>query len=307
MTKRRWTILVVPHDTETPRQYEVGEGGVRFLAGGLGAAGLLLLAAGVLLFSPWATPAGRAAARENVRLQQQVAQLDASLGQLGDSISVLATREAQFRQLAGITVFDSSRAVARPDSNTVGLGHADLGGRPGPFAALFGNRSGKRDVDALLRRASELSSAFAEVSDSMSAKIERLKNTPSIMPTKGWLVSEFSSMRMHPILHEMRPHEGIDVAAPMGAPIVAPAGGRVTRVTVEGGYGNVLEIDHGNGIVTRYAHCSRIVVHEGQRVDRGQTIAMVGNTGLAAGPHLHYEIMVGGKHVDPLAYVLPTG
>ena len=110
---------------------------------------------------------------------------------------------------------------------------------------------------------------------------------------------------MHPILHERRPHEGMDISAPGGTPIIAPAGGIVTRVTAEGGYGNVVEVDHGNGIWTRYAHCSRIIVRQGQHVDRGQMIATVGNTGLSVGPHLHYEIHVNGVAVDPRRYVLP--
>jgi murein DD-endopeptidase MepM/ murein hydrolase activator NlpD len=125
------------------------------------------------------------------------------------------------------------------------------------------------------------------------------------MPTTGWLSSQFSQSRFHPILHESRPHEGIDLSAPMGAPIIAPASGRVITVSNEPGYGNTFQIDHGNGIVTRFAHCSRIVVHVGQQVTRGQLIATVGNTGLATGPHLHYEVHVNGKPVDPLKYVLP--
>jgi murein DD-endopeptidase MepM/ murein hydrolase activator NlpD len=93
----------------------------------------------------------------------------------------------------------------------------------------------------------------------------------------------------------------------MGAPIVAPAAGTVTLVARQNGYGNVLEIDHGNGIVTKYAHCSRIEVKKGQHVQRGQVVANVGSTGLATGPHLHYEIHVHGKVVNPLTYVLPEG
>ena len=84
-------------------------------------------------------------------------------------------------------------------------------------------------------------------------------------------------------------------------------GGTVRLVTWETGYGNVLEIDHGDGIVTKYAHCSRIVVKLGQKVKRGQIIANVGSTGLSTGPHVHYEIHVNGKVVDPLTYVLPDG
>jgi murein DD-endopeptidase MepM/ murein hydrolase activator NlpD len=124
------------------------------------------------------------------------------------------------------------------------------------------------------------------------------------MPTAGWLTSQFTRSRKHPILHVSRPHEGIDVTAPMGAPIIAPASGVVTKARRESGYGNVVEIDHGNGIMTLYAHASRIDVRQGERVTRGQRIAAVGNTGLATGPHLHYEIHVNGKVVDPLTYVL---
>jgi murein DD-endopeptidase MepM/ murein hydrolase activator NlpD len=112
-------------------------------------------------------------------------------------------------------------------------------------------------------------------------------------------------MREHPILHLARPHEGIDVSAPAGSPIEAPAAGRVIKTGWESGYGNVVEIDHGYGIVTRFAHAQKVLVRTGQKVDRGERIALVGNTGLATGPHLHYEVHVNGRPVDPLRYVLP--
>jgi len=103
------------------------------------------------------------------------------------------------------------------------------------------------------------------------------------MPTKGWLSSAFAAERVHPILHLARPHEGIDVSAPMGAEIEAPASG-VVATSSGRGYGNLLTIDHGYGLVTRYAHCSKILVVRGQRVKRGQKIALVGSTGLSTGP-----------------------
>ena len=142
------------------------------------------------------------------------------------------------------------------------------------------------------------------MTDSLEVNAKRFASVPSIMPTAGWLTSQFSRVACAPAAARVAAHEGIDVSAPMGAPIVAPASGTVTKVGRENGYGNLLEIDHGNGIVTRYAHCSRINVRQGQRVTRGQTIAAVGNTGLATGPHLHYELHINGKVVDPLTYVL---
>jgi murein DD-endopeptidase MepM/ murein hydrolase activator NlpD len=129
--------------------------------------------------------------------------------------------------------------------------------------------------------------------------------TPSIMPTKGWLTSAFAAERVHPILHMARPHEGIDVSAPMGAEIEAPAAGVITEVRWEEGYGNTFKIDHGFGVVTRFAHCSKILVGAGARVKRGQKIALVGSTGLSTGPHLHYEVWVNGRPVNPIRYVMP--
>src|SRR2546430_15267968 len=102
-------------------------------------------------------------------------------------------------------------------------------------------------------------------------------------------------MRVHPILHLARPHEGIDVTAKAGAEIEAPAAGIVTDVKWEEGYGNMLTLDHGGGVVTRYAHCSTILVARGKRVKRGDVIAKVGSTGLSTGPHLHYEVWRSGE------------
>jgi len=127
------------------------------------------------------------------------------------------------------------------------------------------------------------------------------------MPTAGWLTSQFSRSRFHPILHTSRAHEGIDVVAALGSPIVAPAAGRVIKAERESGYGLMVQIDHGNGLVTTYAHILRIAVSVGQRVTRGQLIATVGNSGLSTGPHLHYEIQLHGKSVDPLTFVMPAG
>src|SRR5947199_190601 len=121
------------------------------------------------------------------------------------------------------------------------------------------------------------------------------------------LADEIQRMRerIHPILHLARPHEGIDVTATMGADIEAPAAGIVTEVRWEEGYGNIVTMDHGFGLVTRFAHCSKILVVRGQRVKRGQVIAKVGSTGLSTGPHLHYEVWVNRKPVDPMKYVMP--
>jgi murein DD-endopeptidase MepM/ murein hydrolase activator NlpD len=123
-------------------------------------------------------------------------------------------------------------------------------------------------------------------------------------PTPGYThVSSPFGMRMHPILHVRKMHTGIDIHVPYGARIVAAGNGTVIYAGVRGGYGNCTMIDHGNGLVTVYAHQSRILVRSGQRVTAGQAIGKVGSTGLSTGPHLHFEVRVNGTPVNPLNYL----
>lgn len=121
--------------------------------------------------------------------------------------------------------------------------------------------------------------------------------------------SSFSRRRLHPVLGVFRRHQGTDYAAPPGTPVLAAADGVVASAGWAGGYGNLVELTHGNGIVTRYGHLKRFgsVVQRGARVLQGQVIGFVGSTGLASGPHLHYEFRVDGEARDPLAMPLGEG
>lgn len=124
-------------------------------------------------------------------------------------------------------------------------------------------------------------------------------------PLPGYPVVSKYGWRMHPILGVRKLHEGIDIWAPAGTDISASAGGSVVWVGPRNGYGNAVVIDHGSGVGTLYAHLSGFNVSNGQRVSRGATIGFVGQTGLAAGPHLHFEVRVNGQTYNPLAYVRP--
>lgn len=188
---------------------------------------------------------------------------------------------------------------------------AALESRPDTMAALLGDGAVPRlDPGGSLLRSLEPLTLFTKNirsgTESMDATLARLAATPSLMPTQGWLSSNFSQHRLHPLLGYRRPHLGIDVRAPRGTPIEAPAAGLVITASWDGGYGRTVEIDHGWGIITRYAHTSKIFVRVGDRVERGAVIALVGQTGLAEGPHLHYEVRVRGVPVDPLKFVLPA-
>jgi len=123
-------------------------------------------------------------------------------------------------------------------------------------------------------------------------------------------VSSRFGARFHPILHRWRAHEGVDFSAPYGTPVRATADGIVTRVGREdGGYGNVIDLRHANGIRTRYGHLSAFAqgLHTGERVQQGETIGYVGSTGLSTGPHLHYEFLVNGRPTNPQRKDMGTG
>ncbi len=124
-----------------------------------------------------------------------------------------------------------------------------------------------------------------------------------IVPVSGTRTSPFGP-RMHPILRQLRNHNGVDWAAPTGTPIYAAAAGKVIRAGVAGGYGNVVFIDHGNGMETRYAHMDRFAPlgRVGARVQAGDQIGFVGTTGRSTGPHLHFEVRLNGRPVDPLSF-----
>ena len=138
---------------------------------------------------------------------------------------------------------------------------------------------------------------------------ERIRNSPPvdmIMPVSGSVSSRFSHSRFHPILQIFRAHTGVDLAAPAGTPIVAPAAGTVRSVGRRFGYGLTIELSHTGGVVTRYAHCRSANVKPGQQVAAGAQIGTVGSSGLATAPHLHFEVIVRGTAVDPIKFVAAT-
>jgi murein DD-endopeptidase MepM/ murein hydrolase activator NlpD len=125
---------------------------------------------------------------------------------------------------------------------------------------------------------------------------------PTGMPVQGYISSYFGT-RPDPFDGHMARHTGIDIAVPKGTPVHAVAAGMVTFTGVRRGYGKVVEIDHGNGYMTRYAHNSSLLAHPGQRVHVGQVISDAGSTGRSTGSHLHFEVWHGGRVVNPLTYV----
>lgn len=305
MGRDRWTLVILPEDRSRLRQYQLGRGALQTIIGGVLVvlSVLVSLAGGFFVKESQSIRVDRLS-RENSLLETEVRQIRGQVATLRSTLDELASRDAHFRLMAGLDPID--REVQQ-----VGIGgpgtpltvpSGDLWRlNPGAGELSFATSS---ELDHLLRRARLLSSSWSEASTSLDEVGDRLRSTPSLLPTDGYLSSAFSHSRLHPILNEARAHEGIDISAAPGTPIQAAARGTVVFAGPNGGYGNMIEIDHGYGLLTRYAHASRVDVREGLVVERGRKIGEVGSTGLSVSPHLHYEVHHDGRPVDPRRYIL---
>jgi murein DD-endopeptidase MepM/ murein hydrolase activator NlpD len=145
--------------------------------------------------------------------------------------------------------------------------------------------------------------SFSTLLKSLEGKRNLLAATPSLRPTTGWVSSNFG-YRVSPFTGRKEFHRGLDIATREGTEIIAPADGVVTYSGKKWLMGNMLTIDHGYGMITRYGHIKKLLKKKGNRVKRGELIALVGNTGRSTGPHLHYEVRLNGVPVNPVKYIL---
>jgi murein DD-endopeptidase MepM/ murein hydrolase activator NlpD len=169
--------------------------------------------------------------------------------------------------------------------------------RLNPFAPL------SERVENALQEAQLREQELMETWGALSDRQSLLSAMPSIKPTHGYYSSLFG-YRYDPINGRPLLHAGIDIASPWGTQVLAPADGVVSFAGYDGGYGNLVAIDHGYGITTRFGHNSRLFVHQGQRVHRWDVISAVGSTGHSTGAHVHYEVRIHGLPVNPANYIL---
>jgi murein DD-endopeptidase MepM/ murein hydrolase activator NlpD len=198
----------------------------------------------------------------------------------------------------------------RTNSEDAGLIRAEtfLQADPSQFDKLYQviSETARRELNTSV----EGNASFARDLVVGPADIRRFKSFPTYLPVAHPGINRIASgfgMRINPFHKGLYPHTGIDFAASRGTEVVASGSGRVSLVRysdLQAGYGNMIEIDHGDGIVTRYAHLEQFFVREGQRVAGGQAVGTVGITGGAVAPHLHYEMLIGGRQVDPVPYLI---
>ena len=235
---------------------------------------------------------------ENKTLRNQYKSLNSRIGSLEKVVEDLSDRDNNIYRM----VFESE-----PIPNSVrngGFGgvnrYAEIESIPNMELVVKTNKR----MDVLMKKIYIQSLSFDTIVDKAKNKQEMLQHIPGIQPLKTYKYVSGFGTRMHPIYKTLRTHTGIDLVAPTGTKIYATGDGVVTSAKFERGYGKAIVINHGYQYQSMYAHCSEILVHQGQKVKRGEVIGLVGNTGVSTGSHLHYEIIKGGQKVNPINYFL---
>lgn len=234
---------------------------------------------------------------ENDALKKKFEKMRWNLAEVERRYDELVEQEVRIRNL-----FDLPEVS--DDERMVGIGG------PGPLQpgmtspAARAAALGESDLDYLLRLSRLELEKYEEVEKSVAEVKDRLDHTPSIWPCEGWLSAGFG-MREDPFTGYRQMHRGLDIANHHGTPVVATADGVVRQaLTTSYRMGKYVVIDHGYGFQTRYGHLSAINVKAGQKVKRGDVIAMMGSTGYSTGPHLHYEVMRNGQYLNPHTFIL---
>lgn len=304
-------IILVSRVRKPPRTLDLADRWLRWkLCAGLALAVLACTGVGAVLALTVASPHDRALT-EIRNLQQQVQQQNTQLGGVRqdarrglDALAVkLGQLQAQSTRLNALG--ERLVQVGKLDS-----AEFDFDQQPAVGGVEDVSGSGyavPQPLDDSIRQlAGQFESQQAQLSALqsllMDARIEsNLK--PTGMPVSGGYISSYFGARPDPFDGGMARHTGIDIAVPRGTAVHAVAAGMVTFAGIRHGYGKVVEIDHGNGYMTRYAHNSALLVRPGQRVRVGEAISKAGSTGRSTGSHVHFEVWHGGRVVNPMAYV----
>jgi murein DD-endopeptidase MepM/ murein hydrolase activator NlpD len=252
----------------------------------------------------WATVAEIAALQSNAAsLGLENTSFKAATGELATQITAL---QGVIDELAVRAKLDPASARAMQKLPAVIKDRA-MGGSPmasGSSALMAASLSSSEDTFGILREVlGKLESRLRLVRTDVERRQALAAATPSILPTIGWLSAGFGN-RADPFTGDPAYHPGLDISADKGQPVRATAGGLVESAEWSGNYGNFLVIDHGFGIKTRYGHLSGFAVKAGATVQRGDLVGYVGATGRATGPHVHFEIMVNGRLINPLPLLI---
>jgi murein DD-endopeptidase MepM/ murein hydrolase activator NlpD len=244
--------------------------------------------------------------RESAMIRASVAGLAVKLGELQARLIAMDGVRLRVAEAAGLSYTDPE--IARHsvlDEGPRAIEGSVMDDIPIQEMEVDSAQALGRQLDALQRRIAGQEDAYALVDLALSRRAGIQASLPTYSPVNYPYLSSSFGWRRNPVTGRHTMHEGLDFAAPRGAPIRAASGGIVERARYVSGYGRMVEIDHGNGIKTRYAHASSLKVKAGDLVRKGQLIANVGSSGRSTGSHLHFEVRMAGHALDPTLFLAP--
>jgi len=293
MGKKFYTIMIVPHAAAKFRRLKVSKN-FAVLAGCF--LGLLVIAG--LMFPHFLLKSSQLRTAldklnlENSELKKANEKFDSSLADLRAKLSEFETKANKFALMVGVEDLNGQQMAAGGSS-------FDLKGlSPKASQSII-----EGEINTLKERSGALQDSFRVLDMAFQKQSLLLSSTPSIFPVRGLMGNGFG-WRRDPFTGMRDFHQGLDIVAALGTRVMAPADGIVTKVGESGGFGNCVFVSHGYGIITRYGHLTAAAVRVGQRVKRGDVLGTVGSTGRSTGPHLHYEVLVHQRNVDPVKYIL---
>ena len=293
MGLKHHTIIFVPHSRARFRKWRITNRQLRVAVALLA---LITASAGFVTWSYFATSVNldelARIKSENQRLRGVNDSFEQSVRELQSQLAEYEDRTKELAIVAGLDGLPASASERQTGSET-GAG----GG------TLNESHPGVADLDLLAERTRQLDAQLGLVDQQLQERSRWISSTPAVMPVKGVFTSRYG-YRNDPLTGRRAYHNGVDISAPKGRPVIATADGVVTRAGNIGSLGRAVYVSHGFGVSTRYGHLSKVAVEPGTRVKRGDVIGYVGNTGRSSGYHLHYEVRQDNESTDPLAFIL---
>ena len=232
---------------------------------------------------------------EREGLSQKVGALENQIREMESNQLLLYHRFSEVTETK-ISDIEASLSVTGLDIDLLAKRQKARGGQGGPFIPLD--------------KASKDSGPLQESLNQLNANVDRLQDLQGLIvrlpldaPVKNFEINSSFGVRSDPFTGQTSQHLGLDLGAPYKASVVSPGEGKVVHAGWDGSYGRMVEIDHGMGLLTRYGHMARIKVQEGDKVERGTVLGQIGCSGRCTGPHVHYEVISNGQHVNPLKFM----
>jgi murein DD-endopeptidase MepM/ murein hydrolase activator NlpD len=293
--RQRFTVMFIPHSEKKIFNFHISIFSLIFLA-----ALVVVLVIAFFALSTHFTASGT----QISRLEKSLAEAENNLEQMRDEVSELSRVAAdfEFKMRNLLSVVDTGEET--PFSYT---------GEGGDLSAFLGTGEEEgstlmelADLRELRRLLANLLKPVGDISGILAEQRDLLVDIPTLWPIKdGWgYITAFFGPEENPFTKGFRLHTGVDIASSRNTPIVATANGKVQSVTFEpNGLGNAITLSHKYGFFTRYGHLNKVVVRKGAKISRGQIIGYMGSTGNSTGNHLHYEVLMGSQHMDPMDYI----